>query len=121
MNTVLPFVSPLLKHHLPNLSSLFQMNVRAHASPGPRDYLCRAVTHRECLALDPPCSSRLKDFSYAGSRFPVACLSGSVSIGFPRACLSLRVVTGSDNSPNFLEYFSDPLISMLKTNCCWNR
>ena len=36
MNTVLPlFVSPLLKHHLQNLSSLFQRNVRAHAPPDP--------------------------------------------------------------------------------------
>ena len=32
------FVSPLLKHHLPNLRSLFQRNVRAHASPDPLDY-----------------------------------------------------------------------------------
>ena len=41
--------------------------------------------------------------SCAGSRLPVACVSGSVSIGFPHACLSLRVVTGSDNSPKCLE------------------
>ena len=53
--------------------------------------------------------------SFAGSRFPVACLSGSVSIGFPHACLSLRVVTGSDNSPNYWNNFTDPLFSMLKT------
>ena len=33
------FVSPLLKHHLPNLRSLFQRDVRAHASPSPLDFL----------------------------------------------------------------------------------
>ena len=31
------FLSPLLKHHLPNRRSLFQRNVRAHVSPGPPD------------------------------------------------------------------------------------
>ena len=39
VNTMLPFfVSPLLKRHLPNLCSLFQRNLRAHVSPGPRDW-----------------------------------------------------------------------------------
>ena len=37
--------------------------------------------------------------------FPSLCLSGSVSIGFPQACLSLRVVTGSDNLSQFSEKF----------------
>ena len=40
MNTVLPFfVSPLLKHYFPNLSSLFQKNVRGHAPPDPLELL----------------------------------------------------------------------------------
>ena len=95
-NTVLPFLyPPLLKHHHPNLSSLLQRNVRAHASPSPLDYLWRAVTNQECLALDPPLS---KIFLCAGSRFPVDLIM------FPICWNTL----------------TDPLISMLKTNCCWN-
>ena len=81
------FVSPLLKHHLPNLSSLFQMNVRAHASPSPRDYMCRAVTHRECLAMDPPCSSRLNIFRMLVHGFPwPACPDLSESVSRMHAC-----------------------------------
>ena len=51
--------------------------------------------------MDPPCSSRL--LLRADSRFPVAGLSRSVSIGFPRAGLLLRVVTGSDEVPGLSE------------------
>ena len=71
--------SPLLQHHLPNLSSLFRVNVLAHASPGPLDYLSRAVTNQECLALDPPCPSRLF-FLFAGPQFPEAGFSGSLCV-----------------------------------------
>ena len=89
-------------------SVTFRIGVRSfrgmceHTCAGPRDSLCRAVSNQDYLALDPPCTSHLKNVSHAGSRFPVACWSRSVSIGFPHACLSLRVGTGSDN-PNFLE------------------
>ena len=49
----------------------------------------------------------ISSFSCAGPRFPEASLSGSVCIGFPHACLSLRVVTGSDDvsdSPEELDW-----------------
>ena len=52
-----------------------------------------------------PCVGSSLFVSSAGSRFPVACLSWSVSIGFPHACSSLQVVTGSDNVANFLKWF----------------
>ena len=42
--------------------------------------------------------------SFAGSRFSVACFSWSVSVGFPHACMSLRVAAGSANVPNFLKW-----------------
>ena len=109
------FVSPLLKRRLPSVSSLFQKNVRAHTSPSPRHLPWRAATNQAYLALDPPCTSRLKK-SDAGSRFPVACLSGSVSIGFPHACLSLRVVTGSDNGPDF-----SGIILLICWSRCWRQ
>ena len=96
------FVSPLLKRHLPNPSSFFQRNVRARASPGPLDYLSRAVTSQECLAMYLPCPSCPKK-NCSWVTVSVACLSGSISIGFPHAGLSLRVVTEYDNVPNFLE------------------
>ena len=76
------FVSPLLKLHLPNLSSLFQRNVRAHAPPGPPDYLWRAVTKQECLALDLPCSSRLRTH---GSPWP-ACHDLSAPVSRMHTC-----------------------------------
>ena len=47
-----------MKHHIPNLRFLFQKDVRAHASPGPLDFLWNAVTNQECLALDPVGPSR---------------------------------------------------------------
>ena len=56
-----------------------------------------------------------------GHGFFVACLSGTVSIGFPHACLSLRVVTGSDKSPNFLELFDWSVdLDVEDELCCWN-
>ena len=51
-----------------------------------------------------PCVGSSLFISFAGSRFPVACLSWSVSVGFPHACMSLRVAAGSANVPNFLEW-----------------
>ena len=63
--------------------ALFQRNVRAHV----------------LLVLEINCDI----FRMLVHGVPVTCLSGCVSIGFPHARLSLRVVTGSDNSPNFLE------------------
>ena len=54
------FVSPLLKRRLPSVSSLYQRNVRAHTSPSPRHLPWRAATNQAYLALDPPCTSRLK-------------------------------------------------------------
>ena len=113
------FVSPLFKHHLPNLSSHLQSNVRAHAPPGPLDQLCKAVTNQDCLALDLPCSSHLKR-NFAGSRFPVACLCQDLSTSVSRmhAChfeSSLDLIMFQI----FWNNWTDPLISMLKTNCCW--
>ena len=68
-----------------SLRSLFQRNVRAHPSPGPQDYLWRAVTNRECLALDPPCSSRLLCVSVHS--FPkLACQDLSASVCRTHAC-----------------------------------
>ena len=96
------FVSPLLKLHLPNLRSLFQRNVRAHVSR------FSGFTVKGYNQSGMPCvwsSLFISSSLCAGPRFSVACLSWSVSIGFPRACLSLRVVTGSNNVPNFLKLF----------------
>ena len=59
-------MSPHLKHHLPNLRSLFQRDVRAHDPPSPLDLSVKAPW--------PACHD----------------LSASVS---PHACLSLQVVT----------------------------
>ena len=63
----------------------------------------------------------------AGQRFPVACLSGSVCIGFSHAVLSLQVVIGANNEssldlmmfPASRDILTDPSVSMLKTSCCW--
>ena len=90
MNIVLPFffVSPLLKHHLPILSSLFQKNVRGHAPPDPLESLWRAVTKQECLALDLPCSSSLL---VHGSPWPAG----------HDLSASLPVVTWSNSVPSF--------------------
>ena len=60
------------------------------------------LTVKGCNQTGMPCVGSLLFISFAGSRFSVACLSWSVSTGFPHARLSLRVVTGSDNGPNFL-------------------
>ena len=110
MNTVLPFLClHFLKRHLPNLCSLFQRNLRAHFSTSSRLTVTGCTQSRiSCVGSSLYMSS--ENFSHVGSRFPAACLSGSVSIGFPHACLSLRVVTGSDNGPNF----SEKII-------CWSR
>ena len=63
-----------------------------------------------------PCVGSSLFISFAGSRFPVACLSWSVSIGFPHACLSLQVVTGSDNVPNFSGF-----IRLILWSWCWRQ
>ena len=54
--------------------------------------------------------------SLAGSRFPMVCLSWSVSIGFRHACLSLRVVTGSNNVPNLSR-----MIRLILSSRCWRQ
>ena len=59
------------------------------------------VFFKVCNQTRMPCVGSPLFISFAGSRFLVACLPWSVSIGFPHACLSLRVCTGSDNGPNF--------------------
>ena len=61
------------------------------------------LTVKGCNQTSMPCVRSSLFISFAGSRFPVAYLSWTVSIGFPHACLSLRVVTGSNDVPNFLE------------------
>ena len=73
------FVSPLLKHHLPNLRSLFQKSVRAHASPGPPEKGCNQ-SGMLCVGS----SSFISSFLRAELRFP-------------EACLALRVFIGSDD------------------------
>ena len=91
------FVSPLLKHHLPNLRSLLQRSVRFSRLS------VKGCNQSGMLCVGSPLSVSSRKKVYAGSRFPVACLSASVSIGFLHACLSLRVVTGSDNVTHLLE------------------
>ena len=72
------------------------------------------VTVKGCNQTGMPCVGSSLFISFAGSRFPVACLSWSVSIGFPHACLPLRVVTGSDSSPTFSE-----IIGLIRwSQCC---
>ena len=90
-------VSPLLKRHLPNMSSLFQSNVRAQTPPGPLDELWWAVTKQECLALALMCSSRVFFFVLVQ--------------GFPHTRLALRVATASDDvsdSPEELDWSFRP-------------
>ena len=65
---------------------------------------------KSCFQTRMPCVGSSLFISFAGSRFPVACLLWSVSIGFPHACLSLRVVTGSGISPNFLLDVEDKML-----------
>ena len=116
MNTVLPFfVSPLLKHYFPNLSSLFQKNVRGHAPPDPLELLWRVVTKQECFSFDLLCSFSLL---VHGSPWP-ARHDLSASVSRVRAChfkvlLDLIVFPVSGMIRPIL------LISMLKTKCCWN-
>ena len=81
MNTMLPFLSPLLKHHLPNLSSLFQRNVRAHLSRSSR-LTVKGCNQQECFALDLLCSSRLL---VHGSPWP-ACRDLSASVSRMHVC-----------------------------------
>ena len=111
------FVSPLIEHHLPSLGSLFRKNVRAHASPGPLDYLWKAVTNRECLALDPPCSSRLLCVPVHG--FPkLAGQDLSASVSRTHAChfessLDLLMLRFHQ------KMLTDPLVLMWRPSCCW--
>ena len=103
MNAVLPFLClHFLKRHLPSLCSLFQRNLRAHFSRSSR-WTVTGCTQSRISCVGSSLYMPSENCSHVGSRFPAACLSGSVSIGFPHACLSLRVVTGSDNGPNFSE------------------
>ena len=85
INTVLPFfVSPLLKHHLPNL--------RVFLSEGcAGTCVSRAFRFsvKGCNRSGMPCvgSSSSISFSCAEPRHPEACISGFVCIGLPQACL----------------------------------
>ena len=63
-----------------------------------------------------PCVGSSLFISFAGSRFSVASLSWSVNIGFAHACLSLRVVTGSNSVPNFSE-----IIRLILWFRCWRQ
>ena len=85
-------LSPPLQGH-PNLSSLFQRNVRAHASPGPSKWSVKS-----CDQSGMPCVGSSLSISslFTEPRFPEAAFSGSFCIDPPHAGLSLRVVTGSD-------------------------
>ena len=74
------------------------------------------LTVKGCNQTRMPCVGSSLFISFAGSRFTVVCLSWSVSIGFPHACLSLRVVTGSNDVPNFLE-----LIGLIRWSRCWRQ
>ena len=73
-------VSPLLKHHLPNLSSLSEECASTCASKSSR------LTVKGYNQTRMPCVGSSFFISFAGSRFLVVCLSESVSIGFP-ACM----------------------------------
>ena len=96
---MLPFyVSPLLKHTLHNLSS----SLSEECANTCVSRSCR-LTVKGCSQSGMPCFGSSLFVSFAGPRIPEACLSRPVSIGFPHACLSLRVDTGSDNVPKFLQ------------------
>ena len=75
MNTVLPFlVPPLLKHHLPNLSSLWEECASTCASRSSR------LTVKGCNQTGMPCVGSSLFISFAGSRwFADHDLSSSVS------------------------------------------
>ena len=103
-DTVLPFfLSPLLKHHLPKLRSLFQKECA-----GTCVSKSSGLSVKSCNQSGMPCvgsSSFISSSLCAGPRFPEASLSGSVCIAFPHARLSLRVVTGSGDVSDLPEEF----------------
>ena len=77
-----------------------------------------AVTNQECLALGLPCPSRL--FVCWSIGFPrPTCQDLSASVSCVHAChfaSSLDLIM----FPIFWNTWTDPMISMLKRNCCWN-
>ena len=74
------------------------------------------LTVKGCNQTGMPCVGSSSFNSLAGSRFPVACLSWSDSIGFPHACLSLRVVTFSQSCSQFSE-----IIRLILCSQCWRQ
>ena len=68
------------------------------------------LTVKGCNQTRTPCVGSSLFISFA--RFTVACLSWSVSIGFPHACLLLRVFTGSQFSG---------IIELILCSRCWGR
>ena len=114
------FISPLLKRHLPNLSSLFQRNVRAHFSWSSRLNVKGCNQSRiSCVWSSLYISSEKNRKLVHGFTWP-ACQDLSASVSRMHAChseswLNLIIVT------IFWNNYTDLLISMLKTNCCWNR
>ena len=93
-------MSPLSKCHLPNLRSLFQRGTCVSRSS--------KFSVKGCFQSGTPCVGSCSSISSsvcAEPRFPEACLSGFVCIGFPHACLALRVVIGSDDVSDSPEDF----------------
>ena len=74
------FVSPLLKHHLPSLRSLFHRNVRAHVS---RFFRFNVKGYNQSGM---PCVGSSLFISFAGSRFPRGLLVMICQHRFP-ACI----------------------------------
>ena len=102
------FISPLLKRHLPNVSSLFQRNVRAHVSRSSR------LTVKGC---------NQSGISCVGFSLYISSEKNCMLVhGFPwHACQDLSASASRMHACHVESWLDHPSISMLKTNCCWNR
>ena len=95
------FIEDFLIHHRPNLRSLFQRDVRAHASPGPLDSV------KGCNQLGMSCvgSSSFISFSVCWTSAFRGLLVRVCLHRCPHACLARRVVIGSVDASDSPEDF----------------